>query len=52
MNYMKLPCFIRLLPVVAVALAMTACGNNPPKQHQAGAVGKITSGNTAHCYRQ
>lgn len=51
MNYMKLPRFIRLLPVVVVALVMSACGNNPPKNQQA-SVGKITSGNTAHCDRQ
>lgn len=51
MNYMKLPRFIRLLPIIAVALAMSACGNNPPKDQQA-SVGKITSGNAAHCYRK
>lgn len=51
MNYIKLPRFVRLLPVAIVALTMTACGNNPPKEQQA-SVGKITSGNTAHCYRK
>lgn len=55
MNYAKLLRVMRFLPVVAVALAMAACGNNPPKQAEStgnGSVGKITAGNTAHCNRK